>query len=251
MKALLPLSIIILNNGDFVYTSVDPVTVSDAAAFKLRVVQEVGKEAVSKDLAWCNTNIKSVIPGLLTMHGSAGASAGELKSAGIVAQLAIAANPAGGLAVTHARVVVPGVGEQVTVIGTALGLVGSPARVSWLGGPVTANLRQGAGIPDVAAQDAASVPIADLVGTGPAAAISVAKAGLLGLVPTGGGAPSLPTVAAWLTRAVGKGDLCEATRLVLTCSAAAVGASIDPVVIAMTTARTAVLASTSSLLDEI
>ena len=250
VKALLPLSIVVLINGDFVYTSVDPVTVSDAAAFKLRVVQEVGKEAVSKDLAWCNANIKSVIPGLLTMHGSAGAKAGELQSAGIVAQLGITANPAGGLAVTHARVVVPGVGEQVTAIGAALGLVGSPARISWLGGPVAANLHKGAGIPDAAAQNSASVPMADLVGTGPAAVISAAKAGLLGLVSTGGGDPSLPTVAAWLTRAVGKGDLSEAMRLVLTCSAAAIGASVDPVVIAISTARTSVLASTANMLND-
>ena len=52
VKALLPLSIVLLEGGGFAYTAVDAVTVGDSAAFKLRIVTEVGKEPVTKDLAW-------------------------------------------------------------------------------------------------------------------------------------------------------------------------------------------------------
>ena len=147
---------------------------------------------MAKDMAWCNANIKNVSPGLLTMHGTAGPRAKQLKSSGMNARISIVASPAGGLAVTHARVNIPGVGELVTDIGTALGRLDGHARFSWLGGPVPADLRSGGGIPGVAAQEAAIVPLADIAGTGPTAAIVAARAGMLGLTPLGGGDPSVP-----------------------------------------------------------
>ena len=98
-------------------------------------------------------------------------------------ELSIVANPAGGLAVMHAHISVPGVGKHATVVDTALGMVGRPVSTSWLGGAVVADLRSGAGIPEAAAQAAAHITHSRFYGQGPATCSRTTRT-LLAVLPS-------------------------------------------------------------------
>ena len=130
----------------------------------MRVSETVDRAPIEKDETWLEANVVSIWPGILTMAGSAGHGSGDLRAAGVPSTIEIVADPAGGSAITHAKVTITGMAEHVSDIASALKLLGNPRSLRWAGGPGEAPLKFGGGIPLLVDANAAGLPPADLVG---------------------------------------------------------------------------------------
>ena len=255
LKAMLPGSLISLAAGGFAHVPAKDDAAKATGAFGMLVAAEPGVATTARNDAWCTTNVSAIYPGILTDTCGVGSNAGALTKAGMAVSVSVVQDPAGGTAVTHLKLVVPGVGEQIDTIDNVLGqLVGVPRR-SWVGGPVQAPLRYGeGGIPSQADVQAAEVPPRHLVGGGPSAPLRIAKAMMVSLIDDGATDVAARRAAEWVCAAVDSASLRDGVALVLSCSAAVVNgaapaAGTPAEAAAMITVRGALLLGLAALLD--
>ena len=150
---------------------------------KLRVLEVLGgaaKEKTAEDLA---SIVQAVYIGILSTGEGAGTASAGLKILGMPAKLELIADPAGGNAVSHARLSVQGMAQAPTTIDRALSQLGLLAR-PWQGGKQPACLMSTPTHASLAAAGSTDIPLEELVGKGAMALVLVAKLRTLIADPT-------------------------------------------------------------------
>ena len=224
MKSVAEGSLLKLQSGMWAYIPFSGAISKHHDSYRLGICEKPGGTPAKKDESWCSSNVATWYPGCLTVGGRGGSRSGLLTYAGVSASLEIVADPAGGDAVTHARLTVLGMEPSIIDIDTAVGGAGVEGlgAAPWAGGSQPAALRSGGGIPDAVAQASAVIPSGHFVGGGALAALRIAKLGMLGVC--GGGADVTSEAAVrFLSALAGATDRATAIQLALSCSAAAVG----------------------------
>ena len=221
LKAMLPGTLIVLGSGGHAHVPAKDDASKTGGVFGLLVASEPGIATTSRNEAWCTTNISAIYPGILTDTCGVGSNASSLAKAGLPVKISVVPDPAGGNAVTHLKLTVEGVGEQVDLIDNVLSQLTGVPRRSWAGGPVPAPLRYGeGGAPSAVATRDADIAPQHLVGGGALAPLRLAKSTMVRLSDDASTDVETARAAEWICAATEMPALRDAVAFVLSCSTA-------------------------------
>ena len=257
LKASLPGSLLKLMSGKWNYVPVSAtescIVLNGSRPPKLRTIEVLGgasKDKLASDLA---STVKEVYTGVLDTDEGQGSAAASLKVFGMPATMTLASDPAGGNAITHARLAVQGMEQAPQLIDTALTQLGCRAR-SWAGGKQAALLLGNPAHPTLVSTNTSVIDLTDLVGGGSLAARLVATICILAGDPRATQMGTAPA-AAFIAGFCGLQDRVDALSVVIAAgphiaAAVAAGTPASAAQTATLTARTALLTAMGNMIQE-
>jgi hypothetical protein len=254
MKALLPGSILIMVSGAVAKVPVDRALISSASSLSLSVIEEVDGTAHARSESWCATNIKSVIPGILTDVAKSGPLGGNLSMNGIPVTFSLGPNPDGSDDKQFSHITISGTGlvPKALAMAEVPRLGASFALRPWAGGIRQPSLHQGGGLPDITTLATATVVVDHLVGGDGVTIVRKAMLQLTALISSTS-VVDIPSdeLATFVAGAVGLEDRQQALQLVLISSLAAIGSAPSPAALRVAKLRQVIFETVRKVLDSL